>query len=368
MKKEISAIAERESYTKQSAFYPGRVWRDTEGKRIQAHGGALFYEDGTYYWYGENKDRTDGKSKIWTWGIRAYESKDLYNWKDLGLIILPELSDKNSNLYPEKHLDRPHIFKNSKTGNYVCWIKLSGNDACFVILSAEHFTGPYRIVKENYRPENVKAGDFDIVHTKNGTSYLFMDADHQEIAGYRLTEDGYAAEQKVSRQYFGLKPPFCREGIAVFERRGKKYMLSSGMSGYIPNKSDSAFSDDWEQPFESIGNPHIKDESGSSCNSQISQVFQVPGKKDLYIAVADRWVPEFPVDARIADIMERAIAGSCDPEHYRCTPEEQQLLLSSPLLGSANTSIADYVWLPLQFSGENLEIIWRDRWTLDEFE
>ena len=31
------------------AFYPGRVWLDTEGKRIQAHGGSLKIWDGCYF-------------------------------------------------------------------------------------------------------------------------------------------------------------------------------------------------------------------------------------------------------------------------------------------------------------------------------
>lgn len=50
------------------AFYPGQVWLDTEGKRIQAHGGSVIYIDDTYYWYGENKEKTDGKNGIWHWG------------------------------------------------------------------------------------------------------------------------------------------------------------------------------------------------------------------------------------------------------------------------------------------------------------
>ena len=32
----------------------GQVWLDTEGKRIQAHGGSVMFLDGYYYWYGEN--------------------------------------------------------------------------------------------------------------------------------------------------------------------------------------------------------------------------------------------------------------------------------------------------------------------------
>ena len=39
----------------QDAIYPGELWLDTKGERIQAHGGAVYYENGTYYWYGENK-------------------------------------------------------------------------------------------------------------------------------------------------------------------------------------------------------------------------------------------------------------------------------------------------------------------------
>ena len=35
-------------------------------------------------------------------------------------------------------------------------------------------------------------------------------------------------------------------------------------------------------------------------------------------------------------------------------------LLKSWILGSANTSIADYVWLPIRFEGEKLLIDWRD--------
>ena len=37
-------------------FYPGRLWLDTEGKPIQAHGGSVIMVGDTCYWYGENKE------------------------------------------------------------------------------------------------------------------------------------------------------------------------------------------------------------------------------------------------------------------------------------------------------------------------
>ncbi|KAL4181530.1 hypothetical protein AMTRI_Chr12g271590 [Amborella trichopoda] len=39
-------------------FYPGRIWLDTDGNPIQAHGGGILYDkkSATFFWYGENKD------------------------------------------------------------------------------------------------------------------------------------------------------------------------------------------------------------------------------------------------------------------------------------------------------------------------
>lgn len=353
---------------KKTAVYPGRIWRDTEGKRIQAHGGALFYEDGIYYWYGENKDRTDGTCLIWTWGIRAYKSTDLYNWEDMGLIIRPDLENPKAGLYPEMHVDRPHIVKCDATGKYVCWIKLSDEEACFLVLEADAFSGPYRVVKEWYRPFGMEVGDFDMVKdSENGKCYLFMDADHAGIVGMELTADYLDIAAEVSRQYEKLHAPFCREGVALFEREGRKYMPTSGMTGYVPNKSDIAVSDRWDQPFVSIGNPHAGDATNASFNSQISQVFKIPDKEDVYIAIADRWVPDYHVDARRADALERALASRYEPDKYQASPEERREVMESPMLENVNTSIADYVWLPLEFDGERVMIKWQDEWKVEDY-
>ena len=51
------------------AFYPGQVWLDTNGNRIQAHGGSLIYLDGVYYWYGENKDADTTRRSVSFLGV-----------------------------------------------------------------------------------------------------------------------------------------------------------------------------------------------------------------------------------------------------------------------------------------------------------
>lgn len=343
---------------------PGQIWTDTEGKRIQAHGGALFFEDETYYWYGENKEFTDGTGDVWTWGVRAYRSKDLCNWEDLGLIIQPVLDDPASNLYPAACLDRPHIVRSKSTGKYVAWLKISGAESCFVVLQADAFLGPYTVVADHVRPFGYDVGDFDIVQDEESEkTYLFMDASHRAVVGFELSGDCLSAVREVSSQYEGLMPPFCREGIALFAWGGKKYMLTSGTTGYTPNQSDLAVSDSWEKPFTSIGDPYVNDDSFASFNSQVTQVFKIPGKEGCYIVLADRWMPKQPVTGELALMFRRCVASRFSPEQYHATAEERAAFYSRPDLDKLDTANSDYVWLPLRFSEGKPQIEWTDFWT-----
>ena len=37
-------------------------------------------------------------------------------------------------------------------------------------------------------------------------------------------------------------------------------------------------------------------------------------------------------------------------------------MLTSPMMGSADTSIANYVWLPVEWDGQMPQIRWWDAW------
>ena len=140
------------------------IWNDTSGKPIQAHGGSIIEASDKYYWYGENKEFTTGKTDIWTWGVRCYESTDLYNWRDLGLIIPPNTKDPSSPLFPAAFLDRPHILFNKETHKFICWIKLMSKRSkqTRTVLVANRITGPYSIVRQDLQPLGMNAGDFDL--------------------------------------------------------------------------------------------------------------------------------------------------------------------------------------------------------------
>ncbi len=341
-----------------TSIYPGQLWLDTDGKRIQAHGGSVLYWEGAYYWYGENKEKTTGENKIWHWGVRCYKSTDLCNWTDCGLIIPPEPDDPTSSLHPHALMDRPHILYNKTTEKFVCWLKIMHSDytqSC-TVLTADNLLGPYTKVREGLRPLGMDAGDFDLCTDEHGKGYYFFERVHSELICAELAEDYTNVTGVYSTHFPQPYPPFVREAPAHFVRKGKHYLFTSGTTGYLPNPSELAVADDFHGPYRVLGNPHPTDQSNTSFHSQISCVFKVAGKEDLYIAMADRWLPrhmDIPYE-RVANIYKSQFdptAETLENDLFKGSPDSPD-----------NTSIADYVWLPLRFDGEMAYIDWLDSW------
>ena len=350
----------------QKAIYPGKVWLDTNGNRIQAHGGSVMYLDGTYYWYGENKEKTDPEKNIWHWGVRCYTSTDLYNWEDKGIIIPPEPDDPQSSLHPSACMDRPHILYNERTKKYVCWLKIMNKDQTqtATVLTADHILGPYTKIREGLRPLGMNAGDFDLAVAEDGKAYYFFERVHSETIIADLTDDYTDVTGYYSTHFPYHHPPYVREATAHFIRNHKHYLLTSGTTGYHPNPSEVAVAETWHGPYKVLGNPHPDDPSNTSFHSQISSVFKVQGKKDLYIAVADRWLPD-DMDSKYEDYKE-AFEVIYNPDYIPKDPAAVMRYFGKDK--NSNTAIADYVWLPLRVEGDMVYIDWLDEWTIESYE
>ncbi|KAA9106634.1 family 43 glycosylhydrolase [Microbacterium rhizomatis] len=351
----------------QTSIRPGQVWLDTKGERIQAHGGSLFYENDTFYWYGENKEKTTPGSGVWTWGVRAYSSTDLYNWDDLGLIIPPVLDDPASPLHPAQKMDRPHIIFNEETGKYVCWVKLLGDSAHATqrstVLTADSLLGPYEVVRAGFEPLGMSAGDFDlVVDPITKKAYYYFEKVHTELICAELSADYTDVSGEYSTHFPHPSPPFTREAPAHFERHGIHYLLTSGSTGYFPNFSEVASAPDYHGPWAVLGDPHPDDPTRTSFRSQISCVFRHPKKKDLYIALADRWLPQLPEDIpNVYDVVAAMARGQAPPD----TSGGDRSAMAAGL--GENTAIADYVWLPIRFDGDIPRIDWLDEWRLEDY-
>jgi len=100
-------------------FTPGAVWPDTAGTHVNAHGGGILYQDGTYYWVGEKRGRQQEAL-----GFNVYSSKDLYNWRYEGVALAPVEGDPNHDLAKGCAMERPKILYNDRTKKYVMWFHL----------------------------------------------------------------------------------------------------------------------------------------------------------------------------------------------------------------------------------------------------
>ena len=350
---------------------PGEVWLDTNGKPIQAHGFQVFCHDSVYYWYGENKAFTTLGSNVWTWGIRAYRSTDFYKWEDMGLIIPPDTINPTSPLHYSQTLDRPHILHNPRTSKWVCWIKSMDTDGYFVIMQADDFRGPYKYVK-SLKPEGFGVGDFDMwCDPETGQGYVWFERPHCELICAELTDDFLGVTDKYSVHFPNQHVPYTREAPSHFVRDGKHYLFTSGTTGYTPNPSRVCVFTDPHGEYTDLGDPHVNDSTASSFCSQITSVIRIPGKKDLYVSLADRWLPQLAgtqIPRRRAQWYAEEFKDHKPFDRDYTTPQvkDKRNMLRNEWETTCN---ATYVFLPVTFSADGRPTIqWRDEWRLDEFD
>lgn len=350
-----------------NSIKPGKIWTDTQRKTIQAHGFSVFYNEQKklWYWYGENKEFSKKGGMIWHWGVRLYTSKDLYNWEDQGLIIKPEPDDLNSPLHPTYQVDRPHIIYCEKTKKYVAWLKVMAGEISqfMVVMEAESFTGPYTFVHTIYKPLGMDTGDFCLhVDKETKKAYIWFERPHFELICATLTDDYTETAGEYSEHYTNLFPPYTREAPTFFERNGKKYLFTSGTSGYYPNASKVCVFEDYHGEYRDLGNPCVGDKTDTTFNSQITSVINLPGT-DRYIACADRWMPQWWVPK-----MSKQIISGME-RHFKAykpdrTPKEPVPLPGKEQKNIENTCKSRYVWLPVEWEGEKPLIRWKDEWEI----
>ena len=357
------------------SFINGKKWLDTEGKPIQAHGFSVFYDEKekTYYWYGENKEKTDGKGTIWHWGVRCYSSKDLYNWDDRGLIIPPTPDDLDSPLHPTYCMDRPHIIYCEKTKKYVCWLKImcDSRSQFMAVMQADDFMGPYEYVHKILKPLKMDTGDFALYKEENGDAYFIFDRPHFELVTAKLTEDYTNVTGEYVANYRESKPPFSREAPAVFKKGDTYYCYTSGTSSYYPNPTRVCRFKQFLSEYEDLGEVCIDDKDRTSFFSQFTCVLKVPDS-DLYIAMADRWKPtkfDMWFGKQYLKMVDKAMSGGRHDDLVKpdYSPKEMSELPHKTFKHGGNTSISEYVWLPIEWKNDVPYIRWHEQWRLEDY-
>ncbi len=310
-------------------FRPGEVWLDTDGKPIQAHGGGVLYQEGTYYWFGENRASDPDAGRSWRGhgiGVRCYSSKDLHHWKDEGLALPPAKDDPTSDLHPSRVVERPKVILNENTRAYVMWMHIDSPDykaARVGVARSGSPTGPYEYLG-SFRPNDADSRDMIVFKDDDGAAYLFHASEWNETMYIaRLSDDYLSTTGEYAREFIGES----REAPAVFRYQGHYFCITSGCSGWAPNVAEYAVAESIMGPWEVHGNPCVgtTEEIETTFHSQSTFVLPVQGREGAYIFMADRWKPKDLGDSR-------------------------------------------YVWLPLEISGRSLSLRWRDEWNLSVFD
>jgi hypothetical protein len=317
---------------KYSSFYPGQEWKDTEGKVINAHGGGILYHEGVYYWYGAYMgDSTYWNPKVLNWecyrtdviGIACYSSADLYNWKFEGIVLPAEPDDPGSDLHPSGVLERPKVIFNDKTKKFVMWVHVDSHDylmAAAGVATSDSPTGKFGYLG-SMRPNGYMCRDMTLYKDDDGRGYhIFSSNDNATLQISLLSED-YLQPSGIYTMNFVRS---YREAPAIFRHDEKYYVLSSGCTGWDPNKAQYAVADSLLGEWTVKDNPCRGEDADLTFYSQSTHVLPVSGKDNAYIAMFDRW-------------------------------EKTDL---------ANSR---YVWLPAVFVNGELEIHWMDEWSLDVF-
>ncbi|XP_024025456.1 uncharacterized protein LOC112092763 isoform X1 [Morus notabilis] len=289
-------------------YYPGRIWLDTDGNPIQAHGGGILYDERTrtYYWYGEYKDgptyhaHKKGAARVDIIGVGCYSSKDLWKWKNEGIVLAAEETNETHDLHKSNVLERPKVIYNEKTGKYVMWMHIDDvnyTKASVGIAVSDQPTGPFDYLYSK-RPHGFESRDMTIFKDDDGVAYLvYSSEDNSELHIGPLTEDYLDVTSTMKRVLVGQR----REAPALFKYLGTYYMITSGCSGWAPNEALAHAAESVLGPWETMGNPCVVKSKSfrlTTFFAQSTYVVPLPAIPSTFIFMADRWNPADLRDSR----------------------------------------------------------------------
>jgi beta-xylosidase len=282
--------------TIQPPVITGDKWKDTDGDVINAHGAGILYYNKTYYLFGEIK-----KGKTWfvpnqSWedyrvpagGVSCYSSKDLKHWKYEGIALAPVKGDPSSDIDTSKVIERPKVIYNSSTKKFVMWMHIDANDYSYSqagVAISDNPVGPFKYLG-SVKPNGNMARDMTVFKDDDNKAYLIFSSENNKTMHVCLLSDDYLSPGKTESRILVNRE---REAPAMFKNQGKYYLITSGCTGWSPNAATYAVADAPLGPWKEYGNPCVGPDANTTFQSQSTFVLPLPGKKNTFLFMADRW-------------------------------------------------------------------------------
>ncbi len=276
----------------QGVIRPGEVWKDDQGRQIQAHGGGILKQGKTFYWFGEEREQGRDTSKKY---VGCYSSKDLVHWKFRKLIAFADPENFGAHWI----LERPKVYFNAKTKKFVMYMHIDGPErpggpgyglARVGIAVSDKVDGDYTYVK-SFRPLGHESRDIGQFVDDDGTAYLITEDRPFGFRIEKLTDDFMGIEKQVTLI------PMHMEGGALVHYKGLYYAVGSALTGWNANPNKYATATSLEGPwseFKDIAPPETK-----TYGSQSTLLLKIVGTKTTsVIFMGDVWKAKSLWDSR----------------------------------------------------------------------
>ncbi|HEY5961940.1 MAG TPA: family 43 glycosylhydrolase, partial [Polyangiaceae bacterium] len=210
----------------------GINFTDTDGNRVNAHGGGIIKVGDTYYMHGEYflSTTTDNNFN----GFSMYSSKDLATWKNEG-IILPQ--QPSGELGPVRKGERPHIIKCPATGEFVLYAHAADEtyqaDKEVVYATSATVNGKYSYKGPLTNSAGTPAAHSDMSAFADGNNaYVLTESGHV----YTLSSDCHSwltdkAYSALNGDSGGVESP------TVFKAGSTYYWIGSYKTGWRANNN-----------------------------------------------------------------------------------------------------------------------------------
>lgn len=233
-------------------------------------------------------------------GVSCYSSQDLWTWKNEGVVLKADKTNRSSDLHISNVVERPKVIYNDQTKQYVMWMHVDNvnySKASVGIAVSPNPEGPFEYLG-SMRPHGHDSRDMTIFKDDNGMAYLiYSSKDNTELHVGILSRDYLGLRKSMRRILIGQR----REAPAVFKHKGIYYMITSGCTGWSPNPAQVHAAESMLGPWEAIGDPCVgkpPEFRAATFFSQGSFVLPLPGLTDTFLFMGDRWKPSDLRDSR----------------------------------------------------------------------